>query len=226
MGIYGPGACRGSSHVPIALSRQRRPHPLRNSAFREPDSKRAGMTHTFQVATGFKATFCRQCPLDFVGVWDTVSSVGWIWDPAKLPCTPQNPDMMSGRHAVSIDERGCYFRNNWGAPSPGQSHSDIGGSYVEAESGLSKITLEWMLSEALQAGLVVDRQKAEQILGRIPPASPSPPDPKAATHNSLTWYWWILESFPHSCYDPVLKKAKSRIQFGARRFIPEGSVQQ
>ena len=194
----------------------------------------AGMTRTFQVATAFKATFCRQCPLHFVGVWDTVSSVGWIWDPVKLPYTAQNPDMMNGRHAVSIDERRCYFRNNmWGAPLPGQSlkqvwfagvHSDIGGSYAEAESGLSKITLEWMLCEALQAGLLVDRQKADQVLGRIPPAPPGPPDPKAETHNSLTWYWWILEFFPHSYYDPVLKRAKWRIPLGARRFIPEGSV--
>jgi hypothetical protein len=43
-----------------------------------------------------------------------------------------------------------------------------------------------MLCEALQAELVVDLQKAEQILWRIPPPSSSPPDPKAATHNSLT----------------------------------------
>jgi uncharacterized protein (DUF2235 family) len=194
----------------------------------------AGMTHTFQVATGFKATFCRQCPLHFVGVWDTVSSVGWIWDPVKLPYTAQNPDMANGRHAVSIDERRCYFRNNlWGAELPGQSlkqvwfagvHSDIGGSYTEAESGLSKITLEWMLCEALPAGLLVDSLKAEQVLGRIPPPPPTAPDPKAETHNSLTWAWWILEFFPHSYYDPVLKRAKWRIPFGARRFIPEESV--
>ena len=46
----------------------------------------AGMTHTFQVATRSRATFC-QCPSHFVGAWDTVSSVGWIWDPEKLPYT-------------------------------------------------------------------------------------------------------------------------------------------
>jgi len=39
------------------------------------------MTHTFEVAYDFKATFCRDCPLHLVGVWDTVSSVGWVWDP-------------------------------------------------------------------------------------------------------------------------------------------------
>jgi uncharacterized protein (DUF2235 family) len=194
----------------------------------------AGMTHTFQVAEGFKATFCRHCPLHFVGVWDTVSSVGWVWDPLKLPYTARNPDMANGRHAVSIDERRCYFRNNlWGAPFPDQSikqvwfsgvHSDIGGSYAEAESGLSKITLEWMLCEAVLLGLLVDGQKAAQVLGRISPPPPVAPDPARRIHNSLTWKWWILELLPHSYYDPVLRKAGWRIPLGARRLIPEGSV--
>src|SRR5258708_1069158 len=69
----------------------------------------AGMTHTFQVADAFKSTFCRHCPLHFVGVWDTVSSVGLVWDPLKLPYTAQNPDMINGRHAVSIPEPRSYF---------------------------------------------------------------------------------------------------------------------
>ena len=194
----------------------------------------SGMTHTFAVATEFKATFCRHCPLHFVGVWDTVSSVGWIWDPVKLPYTAQNPDMANGRHAVSIDERRCYFRNNlWGAALPGQNlkqvwfagvHSDIGGSYAESESGLSKITLEWMICEALPAGLLVDGQKAARVLGRIPPPPPVPPDPNAKLHNSLTPWWWILELLPHSYYDPLSKRTKWRIPLGARRSIPDGSV--
>ena len=196
--------------------------------------KAGGMTHTFQVARGFKTTFCRNCPLHFVGVWDTVSSVGWVWDPLKLPYTAQNPDMANGRHAVSIDERRCYFRNNlWGDPLPDQNikqvwfagvHSDVGGSYSESESGLSQITLEWMLCEAHSFGLLVDPQKTERALGRIPPPPPVPPDPRAKTHNSLRSWWWILEFLPHSYYDPVLKKPKWRIPLGARRQIPEGSI--
>jgi uncharacterized protein (DUF2235 family) len=194
----------------------------------------AGMTHTFAVATGFKATFCRPCPLHFVGVWDTVSSVGWVWDPVKLPYTAQNPDMANGRHAISIDERRCYFQSNlWGAPLPGQNlkqiwfagvHSDIGGSYPEAESGLSKITLEWMLCEAAPLGLIVDPRKAEYILGRTPPPPPVAPDPDAKTHNSLTFWWWLLEFLPHSYYDPILKKTRWRIPLGTRRKIPPTSV--
>lgn len=199
----------------------------------------AGMTHTFEVAEGFKSTFCRHCPLHLVGVWDTVSSVGWVWDPLKLPYTGQNPDMKNGRHAVSIDERRCYFRNNlWGNQLPGQNinqvwfvgvHSDVGGSYAPAESGLSQITLEWMLCEAVPLGLLVDPARADQVLGRIPPPKVPPPppvlpDPAAKTHNSLTLAWWFLEFLPHSYYDPVAKKAKWRIPLGATRVIPGGSV--
>jgi uncharacterized protein (DUF2235 family) len=194
----------------------------------------AGMTHTFDVATEFKATFCRPCPIHFVGLWDTVSSVGWIWDPVRLPYTAQNPDMAHGRHAVSIDERRCYFRNNlWGPPLAGQSlkqvwfagvHSDVGGSYPESESGLSKITLEWMLCEATLLGLLVDAQKTDRTLGRIPPPPPVGPNPAAPIHNSLTWSWRILEFLPHSYYDPVSKKERWRIPLGVPRLIPEDSV--
>jgi uncharacterized protein (DUF2235 family) len=208
------------------------PYIIRLYAKRTRDA--AGMKNTFQVAEGFKATFCRHCPLHFVGVWDTVSSVGWVWDPLKLPYTAQNPDMANGRHAVSIDERRCYFRNNlWGAPLPKQNikqvwfagvHSDVGGSYSYAESGLSQIALEWMLCEALQFGLRVDPGRAASALGRVPPPPPVTPNPAQKIHDSLTGFWWILEFLPHSYYDSVARKERWRIPLGAPRVIPEGSV--
>jgi len=111
-----------------------------------------GMQQVFDIASGFKKTFSRDVRIHMVGVWDTVSSVGIIWDPLKLPYTARNPSMDHGRHAVSIDERRCFFRNNlWGVPYSGQSikqvwfpgvHSDVGGSYPQVQSGLSQAALQ------------------------------------------------------------------------------------
>ncbi len=202
--------------------------------FAQKTRKAGGMKQTFDVAEEFKATFGRDCPLHLVGVWDTVSSVGWVWDPLKLPYTAQNPAMVHGRHAVSIDERRCYFRNNlWGKELPGQSikqvwfagvHSDVGGSYPPVRSGLSQIALEWMLCEAAELGLIIDLDRARRVLGRVPPPPPFPPNAAAPINNSLTWAWWILEFLPHSYYDPVARKPKWTIPLGQRRIIPEQSV--
>jgi hypothetical protein len=196
--------------------------------------KARGMKHTFDVARGFEETFCRDCAVHFVGVWDTVSSVGWIWDPVWLPFTGQNPAIVNARQAISIDERRCYFRDKpWGAALPGQNmkqvwfagvHSDVGGSYPDLQSGLSQIALEWMLCEAASFGLLVDAEKVRMVLGRIPPPPPVAPDPAAKAHNSLTWKWWILEILPHSYYDQAARRKKWRIPLGARREIPDGSV--
>ena len=120
----------------------------------------------FAVAADFKKTFCRECKPHFIGVWDTVSSVGWVYNVAHFPGTKatHNPDLRFIRHAVSIDERRAFFRQNlFGPPhDPEQDikevwfagvHSDVGGSYPESESQLSKIALQWMICEAESAGL-------------------------------------------------------------------------
>jgi uncharacterized protein (DUF2235 family) len=200
----------------------------------------AGMKETLEVAEFFKATFSRDCPLFFVGLWDTVSSVGWIFDPLVLPFSARNPGMHTGRHAVSIHERRCYYRQNlWGAPFEDQSikqvwfagvHSDVGGSYPESESGLSKVTLEWMLHEAAAAGLRIDHHKAAVVLGKAPRPEPwmpdyVPPNANGRIHRSLRGLWWLLELLPHRYVDfdsgsPVVRW---RIPFGAPRRIPKGS---
>jgi uncharacterized protein (DUF2235 family) len=213
--------------------------PYVTRMFAQRSRKHRGMKETFDVAHNFKRTFSRDCPLHFVGVWDTVSSISWIWNPVVLPYSARNPIMRIGRHAVSIDERRCYFRNNlWGDPYTDQDikqvwfagvHSDVGGSYPEAESGLSKIALEWMLVEAKAAGLQVDPYRANIVLGRTPaPEWPSHVEPNAtaAAHESLYGAWWMLEVLPHKYVDmssgaPV---PRWRIPLGSRRTIPDGSI--
>ena len=142
----------------------------------------------FKVATDFKKTFSRECRPHFVGVWDTVSSVGWVCDAVRFPFTraTKNPDFHVVRHAVSIDERRAFFRqNSFGEPhDPTQDilevwfagvHSDVGGSYPEPESQLSQIALRWLLCEAELAGLKVDWQRKADILGgKLPYVAPDP----------------------------------------------------
>ena len=208
------------------------PYLLKIYAKKTRDEQR--MQHTFAVATAFKSSISRECPLHFVGVWDTVSSYGWIYNPVRLPYTGRNPDMRNGRHAISIDERRCFFQKNvWGDPFPGQSikqvwfagvHSDVGGSYSEGESGLSKITLEWMMNEAINCGLKFDSNKAQVMLGTPSTSGRMPPNPAGPLHNSLTAPWWIAEILPHKYYNEQTKGPKWRIPSGARREIPQNSV--
>jgi uncharacterized protein (DUF2235 family) len=182
---------------------------------------------TFEIAAQFKSTFSRECKPYFVGVWDTVSSVGWMFDPVHVPYTRKDPDMAIGRHAVSIDERRCFFRQNLWAPGPNIKqvwfagvHSDVGGGYPEKESGLAKIALEWMLMEALQAGLVLDARRVELQLGMAGGAY-SAPDAGAEMHNSLQGPWLLLEPMPHVYTDTRTTPPEKKIKFplGRRRFI-------
>jgi uncharacterized protein (DUF2235 family) len=144
----------------------------------------------FKLAQDFRATFRGiVCRPHFVGVWDTVNSVGWVEDPLKLPYSANNPDIAIGRHAASIDERRAFFRANLWQPDPPTAdggpkdlkqvwfpgvHCDIGGGYPEAQSGLSKFALEWILRGAASAGLLVDRARVDEVMGARGPNSQRP----------------------------------------------------
>ncbi len=157
----------------------------------------------FRVAASFKASLARRVPIHFIGVWDTVSSVGWFWDPVALPYTAKNPSVVHGRHAVSIDERRAFFRQNLWRPHNDQDlqevwfagvHSDVGGGYPEEESGLSKVAFEWMLHEAEAHGLAVDAARKSKVLGGGDQYAA--PDPEAVMHDSLVGGWKLLEFLP------------------------------
>jgi uncharacterized protein (DUF2235 family) len=196
---------------------------------------------TFETDEAFKWQFSHQNAVDihFCGVWDTVSSYGWIYDPIELPFLGCNPIIRAARHAVSIDERRCYYQDNlWGESQSHQDirqvwfsgvHSDVGGSYAENESGLSKVALEWMFVEARKFGLEFDQYRAEALLGRdmpLPQVLGLPdfrmPNVKDRIHNSLHGTWWLLELLPHQ--DPHLNAKGFYIPLGRRRQIPDNSL--
>jgi hypothetical protein len=139
--------------------------------------------------------------ITMVGVWDTVGSLGVPDAVFEIPDplfafldTSLHPDVHNAYQALAIDEKRREFPPTlWTGPlAPGQVleqvwfagvHSDVGGGYPE--TGLSNITLSWMLSKAVALGLEVDPAAAQLYL-------PLPVDPKEAIdtiHESWNLGW-------------------------------------
>ncbi|KAJ7580383.1 hypothetical protein C8J56DRAFT_1103394 [Mycena floridula] len=70
---------------------------------------REGIRETDE-ATAFKTAFSVDVKIEFVGVWDTVESVGLI--EKCLPFTHSNNIIRTFRHALSLDERRAKFKAN------------------------------------------------------------------------------------------------------------------
>ncbi|CAN5615705.1 DUF2235 domain-containing protein [soil metagenome] len=191
----------------------------------------------FRPDETFKWQFSHSHPvrIKFCGLWDTVSTYGWIYDPIKLPFLGMNPIIDVGRHAVSIHERRCFYQDNlWGPCESPQDfrqvwftgvHSDIGGSYPENTSGLSKIALEWMMVEAIAQGLELNEFKAKTVLGKCtayPAVADFPnyaaPDATVRPNDSLFGPWWICEFLPQQ--DPHEGGKRWVMPLGRGRRIP------
>ncbi|MER8657283.1 DUF2235 domain-containing protein [Mesorhizobium sp. M0847] len=182
------------------------------------------------IVAPFCDTFATYRPeIAFLGLWDTVKSV-YQFDPRRaaftsvsLPLTFDNSRVRVIRHAIALDERRRFYRTNlWIGHSqytndqdvrqvwfPGV-HSDVGGSYPDAEGGLSKIALEWMVREARHAGVRIDQLVYDLVVPLRPVGPVSSPDHTAMLHNSLTGVWRLFEWWP-----PFPR--------GKRRFVPEGA---
>ncbi|KAI9455937.1 hypothetical protein BJY52DRAFT_1213126 [Lactarius psammicola] len=66
----------------------------------------------WRQSTVFKKAFSVDVEIEFIGVWDTVCSVGFI--PHTLPFTHSNTAVRYFRHAISLDERRAKFKaNHW-----------------------------------------------------------------------------------------------------------------
>ena len=138
-----------------------------------------------EIAAGFKASFSRECKPYFIGVWDTVASMGYLWWRKYFRNQILNHDVRYGFHALSLNERRSYFKvalwDEMDIPEgqtivqvwfPGY-HSDVGGQ--KADRRISDITLEWMLRHAGDNGLCLrddwDKDlQLDPVTGRITPS--------------------------------------------------------
>lgn len=115
-----------------------------------------------RTANRIKKTFARATPeIEFMGLFDTVSSVGVIGRFATFPNTDKNKSVRRVCHAVAIDEQRNVFPESLFHPGqPGLTevwfpgvHRDVGGGKPPEESGISDLALAWILGEAAKQGL-------------------------------------------------------------------------
>lgn len=117
-------------------------------------------------------------PIHFIGVWDTVGSLGnplllngFLSRRNRFHDTQLSSKVRSAFHALAIDEKRLHFKPTlWHQPQPvpGQTleqvwfvgaHGSVGGGLIRR--GLSDIALEWMKTKAEASGLVFDGMTLE-----------------------------------------------------------------
>ncbi len=140
----------------------------------------------------------------FLGVWDTVKSVGWLnakarWEEAKWPFTRRITNVGTARHALAIDERRrpfteYRFDTDVVAERPGSYtemwfagvHSDVGGMFEDHR--LSDLAFAWIVEGAQEAGLLVDAAAYKRLLGVKPGEALADDLPLGTIHrNGAAW---------------------------------------
>ncbi|MBL9154463.1 MAG: DUF2235 domain-containing protein [Verrucomicrobiales bacterium] len=134
-------------------------------------------------------------PIEFLGVWDTVGSLGipvplfGVLNSANYLFHDTSPSriIQCARHAMAIDEvREDFPVGRWD-PKPGLDlkevwfagvHSDVGGGYTD-DRRLSEIPAAWILREAASRGLAVEPHFSGRLAN----------DPTAVQHPQPTGIW-------------------------------------
>ncbi|KAG1836938.1 hypothetical protein DFJ58DRAFT_669234, partial [Suillus subalutaceus] len=195
----------------------------------------SGKSKDINGAKEFKMQFSRSVVIHFIGVWDTVSSVG-VRKTKNFPSTDTCDHVCYFRQALALDERRVKFlpeyvyggmsnRSDWhkyqvSTPPPTDegrikevwfagSHSDV------YPHDFRNIPLLWMREEAREAGLLLNprevafRYEDESFL-----------EPGVTDSSNLAW--WLLEMLPvgHLCFHSNTLKALPHL--GRGRIIMPG----
>jgi uncharacterized protein (DUF2235 family) len=173
-----------------------------------PDEDGSNAERAFRFREGYHQ---RECPIHFLGLWDTVKSYGGL-KPVMLPHLRHNPSVDTVRHALSLDERRAWFEvTTWGwldldredgaaasrlSASDKEKigkqdvlevwfagcHADIGGGRRREHS--SEIAARWMLGEAHRAHLRLNSEGCGFLAGT---------DERPTIKQSRTLFWKAVE---------------------------------
>ncbi|KZM50999.1 DUF2235 domain-containing protein [Labrenzia sp. OB1] len=175
--------------------------------YRRTEQNRRSLRHLAFHNTGPGLDGAGKTPVHFLGVWDTVGSLGipdelallnLFDDPAKhsFHDAELSDTVAFARHAIAMDEpRSTFSATLWTKFAartdvrqiwfPG-AHSDVGGGY--ARKGLPDGALKWMIEEAAACGLAFRPEAVAQIA----------PDPRDVLHDSVMGFYKKLKSRPRS----------------------------
>ncbi|KAF7974508.1 hypothetical protein HWV62_12080 [Athelia sp. TMB] len=190
-------------HIPLAYKLY-----MRNKTERSTDAKLSELVNTF------KHKLSSPIRVHFVGIWDTVSSIGIMRGKAGALINCENHACFV-RHALALDERRVKFmpecilqdhqeilhvKEVWFSGT----HSDVGGvhSLSENNAELKNASLSWMENESISAGLLFKPSSNEWVHSDLLDNSP---------RVSLKHIWWIVE------YLPILRSTRGRPTDTTRR---------
>ncbi|KAG1768105.1 hypothetical protein EV702DRAFT_740894 [Suillus placidus] len=214
------------------------------SAFQYYCAINSGKSKDINGAKEFKMQFSRSMVIHFIGVWDTVSSVG-VKKTKNFPSTDTCDHVCYFRQALALDECRVKFlpeyvyggmsnRSDWrkcqvsALPPTDEgrikevwfagSHSDVGGACWKKKSyphDFRNIPLLWMREEACEAGLLLNPREVVFRYKDEPFLEPGVTD-------SSNLAWWLFEMLPiaHLCFHSNTLKAL--LHLGRGRIIMPG----
>lgn len=161
-------------------------------------------------ADRFREAFSSRVQVRFLGIWDSVSSIGPPWALRSFAYTANNDSVACIRHALALDERRVMFAPNlWDGSTAPQTdvrqlwfsgkHSDVGGGAGGPETPadeLSLIPFHWMLEEGRRHGLELDEARVAAVGGSSSLELATQRYYSAPLHESMTFAWRLLEFLP------------------------------
>ncbi|MCD2197059.1 DUF2235 domain-containing protein [Actinomycetospora endophytica] len=164
-------------------------------------------------AAEFRARYSFETRIRFIGVWDTVGSLGiplsgielvdQLNRPWQFHDTQLSSTVDAACHAIAVDEQRRPFRPTLWNPPAGEvprhqtwfagCHGDVGGG--NTEHGLSDVTLRWMAQHAVGAGLALlpdSPLSTDRAGGASPRIAEVDPDPLGPINDTMTWAYRLL----------------------------------
>ncbi|KAJ2925185.1 hypothetical protein H1R20_g11920, partial [Candolleomyces eurysporus] len=134
-------------------------------------------------ADDFKRAFSTTVNIEFLGVWDTVGSVGFI--PEKPPFTTSTAFIKTYRHAMSLDERRAKFQANpWNKHLSVEEEPEVPTSSSRPPTDIKEV---WFAGCHSGPAAMLDSEEHEELKDALSPIY---------DRMNIRKWWWLLEYIP------------------------------